>query len=128
MRNIAITEDIVWAAIKGSRDPAIFDEFVSKYASSPHIADARQRRDELTKEIAAAQVPTRRVSPPADTDHRRQGNQPRETASPEQRRHQRQCPRCGRIVKLHDAICMGCGHELEFPEVGIEPESAALPR
>jgi hypothetical protein len=40
----------------------------------------------------------------------------------------RQCPRCGRIVKLHDAICMGCGHELEFPEVGIEPESAALPR
>jgi hypothetical protein len=40
----------------------------------------------------------------------------------------RQCPRCGRIVKLHDALCMGCGHELEFPEVGIEPESAALPR
>ena len=40
----------------------------------------------------------------------------------------RQCPRCGRIVKLHDAICMGCGYELEFPEVGIEPESAALPR
>ena len=40
----------------------------------------------------------------------------------------RQCPRCGRIVKLHDAICMGCGHELEFPEVAIEPESAAAMR
>ncbi len=40
----------------------------------------------------------------------------------------RQCPSCGRIVKLHDAICMGCGQELEFPELGIEPESAAIPR
>ena len=40
----------------------------------------------------------------------------------------RQCPNCGRIVKLHDAICMGCGHELEFPDVAIEPESAAISR
>ena len=40
----------------------------------------------------------------------------------------RQCPNCGRIVKLHDAICMGCGHELEFPDVAIEPESAAMSR
>ena len=40
----------------------------------------------------------------------------------------RQCPNCGRVVKLHDAICMGCGHELEFPDVAIEPESAALTR
>jgi hypothetical protein len=31
----------------------------------------------------------------------------------------RQCPRCGRVVKLHDAKCMRCGHELEFPEVAI---------
>ena len=38
----------------------------------------------------------------------------------------RQCPSCGRIVKLHDAICMGCGHELEFPDIAIEPESAAI--
>ena len=29
---------------------------------------------------------------------------------------------------LHDAICMGCGHELEFPDVAIEPESAAMSR
>lgn len=40
----------------------------------------------------------------------------------------RVCPGCGRIVKLHDAICMSCGTELEFPEVGVEPESAALQR
>ena len=40
----------------------------------------------------------------------------------------RQCPNCGRIVKLHDAICMGCGHELDFPDVAIEPESAAMSR
>lgn len=40
----------------------------------------------------------------------------------------RECPGCGRIVKLHDAMCMGCGTDLDFPEVGIEPESAALGR
>jgi purine-cytosine permease-like protein len=37
----------------------------------------------------------------------------------------RQCPGCGRIVKLHDAICTRCGTELDFPDVAIEPESAA---
>jgi hypothetical protein len=37
----------------------------------------------------------------------------------------RQCPGCGRIVKLHDALCTRCGTELDFPEVAIEPESAA---
>jgi predicted nucleic acid-binding Zn ribbon protein len=36
----------------------------------------------------------------------------------------RQCPGCGRIVPLHDAICTRCGTELDFPEVGIEPISA----
>ena len=40
----------------------------------------------------------------------------------------RQCPRCGRIVKLHDAVCTRCGAELDFPEVAIEPESAAALR
>jgi hypothetical protein len=41
----------------------------------------------------------------------------------------RQCPGCGKIVKLHDAICTRCGSELEFPDVAIEPESAsAAPR
>ena len=27
----------------------------------------------------------------------------------------RECPGCGRVVKLHDAICTRCGTELEFP-------------
>ena len=40
----------------------------------------------------------------------------------------RQCPGCGKILMLHDALCMRCGTDLDFPEVGIEPESAALGR
>jgi hypothetical protein len=40
----------------------------------------------------------------------------------------RQCPACGKVVKLHDAVCMRCGDELEFPDVAIEPESAAYGR
>jgi hypothetical protein len=35
----------------------------------------------------------------------------------------RQCPGCGRVVKLHDAICTRCGTELDFPEQAIAPES-----
>lgn len=35
----------------------------------------------------------------------------------------RQCPNCHRIVKLHDAVCMRCGTELEFPEVAISPSA-----
>jgi DNA-directed RNA polymerase subunit RPC12/RpoP len=40
----------------------------------------------------------------------------------------RQCPRCGRILKLHDAVCMKCGEELEFPDVAIAPEAAMAGR
>ncbi len=40
----------------------------------------------------------------------------------------RQCPSCGKVVKLHDAVCMRCGAELEFPDVAIEPESAGVTR
>ena len=36
----------------------------------------------------------------------------------------RQCPQCGRIVKLHDAVCTDCGHELDFPEVALASEAA----
>jgi hypothetical protein len=36
----------------------------------------------------------------------------------------RQCPRCGKVLKLHDAVCMRCGEELEFPDVAIAPEAA----
>ena len=31
----------------------------------------------------------------------------------------RQCPGCGRITKIYDAICTRCGTELDFPEVAI---------
>jgi hypothetical protein len=34
----------------------------------------------------------------------------------------RQCPTCGRVVKLYDAVCMRCGEELEFPDVAIASE------
>jgi peptidoglycan/LPS O-acetylase OafA/YrhL len=40
----------------------------------------------------------------------------------------KQCPRCGKMVKLYDAMCMRCGTELDFPEVAIEPESVARAR
>jgi hypothetical protein len=36
----------------------------------------------------------------------------------------RQCPSCGSVVKLHDALCTRCGTELEFPDVAIAPEAA----
>jgi hypothetical protein len=35
----------------------------------------------------------------------------------------RECPRCGKLVKLHDAICMRCGEELEFPEEAVVSEA-----
>jgi predicted RNA-binding Zn-ribbon protein involved in translation (DUF1610 family) len=34
----------------------------------------------------------------------------------------RQCPNCGRIVKLYDAVCITCGEELEFPDEAIASE------
>ena len=36
----------------------------------------------------------------------------------------RQCPGCGRVLKLYDAVCMSCGEELEFPDVAIASEAA----
>jgi hypothetical protein len=35
----------------------------------------------------------------------------------------RQCPTCGRVVKIYDAICMRCGTELDFPDEAVAPES-----
>ena len=40
----------------------------------------------------------------------------------------RQCPRCGKLVKLYDQVCMSCGEELDFPDSAVEPESAAALR
>jgi endogenous inhibitor of DNA gyrase (YacG/DUF329 family) len=38
----------------------------------------------------------------------------------------RQCPGCGKVVKLHDALCTRCGTELEWTDdvSVIPPESA----
>lgn len=35
----------------------------------------------------------------------------------------RQCPKCGRVVKIYDALCTRCGAELDFPETVLAPES-----
>ena len=35
----------------------------------------------------------------------------------------RRCPGCGRVRKMHDALCTRCGAELEFSEQAIAPES-----
>jgi hypothetical protein len=36
----------------------------------------------------------------------------------------RQCPSCGRVLKLHDAVCTNCGTELEFPDIAIASEES----
>jgi hypothetical protein len=35
----------------------------------------------------------------------------------------RQCPNCGRVTKIYDALCTRCGQELEYPDIAIAPES-----
>jgi len=35
----------------------------------------------------------------------------------------RACPRCGRVTKIYDAVCIRCGAELEYPDVPIAPAS-----
>ena len=42
----------------------------------------------------------------------------------ENRELRRQCPECGKVVKLHDAVCTRCGTELEFPDVAIASEAS----
>ena len=37
----------------------------------------------------------------------------------------RECPNCGRVTKIYDALCTRCGAELDFPETAIAPESLA---
>lgn len=36
----------------------------------------------------------------------------------------RECPRCHKVAKLHDAVCMRCGTEFEFPDTAIASERA----
>lgn len=40
----------------------------------------------------------------------------------------RRCPSCERVVKLHDAVCVHCGCELEFPEVAYASEATVRHR
>jgi hypothetical protein len=40
----------------------------------------------------------------------------------------RECPRCGRVTKIYDALCTRCGTELEFPDTAIAPESSPITR
>jgi hypothetical protein len=40
----------------------------------------------------------------------------------------RECPNCGRVTKIYDALCTRCGAELDFPDVAIAPDSASLAR
>jgi predicted amidophosphoribosyltransferase len=35
----------------------------------------------------------------------------------------RECPGCGKVVKLHDALCTRCGTELDFPDTAIASEA-----
>jgi hypothetical protein len=35
----------------------------------------------------------------------------------------RQCPGCGRVLKLYDTVCTKCGEELAFPDVAIASEA-----
>jgi hypothetical protein len=37
----------------------------------------------------------------------------------EKRELRRECPSCGRILKLYDAVCMHCSAELEFPDYAV---------
>ena len=46
----------------------------------------------------------------------------------ENRELRRQCPGCGKVVKLHDALCTTCGTELEFPDVAIASEASIRER
>jgi hypothetical protein len=46
----------------------------------------------------------------------------------EARELRRQCPGCGRVLKLHDTVCMHCGEELEFPDEAIASELAMKQR
>jgi hypothetical protein len=65
-------DEIVWNAIKDSRTPAIFEEYLSKFPDSSHHGDARSRFDELSKkeelnrkQMAAIVPPTPPLPAPA---------------------------------------------------------------
>jgi hypothetical protein len=38
----------------------------------------------------------------------------------------RECPGCGKVVKLYDQVCTRCGEDMDFPDVAIAPESTSV--
>jgi hypothetical protein len=40
----------------------------------------------------------------------------------------RRCPGCGKVVRLHDALCTRCGTELEYPDVALASEEMVRER
>ncbi len=36
----------------------------------------------------------------------------------------RRCEDCGRVLALHDQVCMGCGRDLDFPDEVLVPPRA----
>jgi len=40
----------------------------------------------------------------------------------------RQCPNCGRVTKIYDALCTRCGAEFDFPETALVSEAAERER
>lgn len=59
------TDDIVWNAVKDSTYPAVFEEFIAKFPTTPHLKAAESRRDELKQAQAAAAA---RIPPPPTAD------------------------------------------------------------
>jgi hypothetical protein len=44
----------------------------------------------------------------------------------EEEEPRRQCPTCGKVCMLHDALCTRCGTELEWPDEILQPTAPAL--
>jgi hypothetical protein len=38
----------------------------------------------------------------------------------------RECPNCGRVCMLYDAICIRCGAELEYPDATLPSQAEVL--
>jgi eukaryotic-like serine/threonine-protein kinase len=49
-----------WNRLKASQDPAVFDEFARRYASTPFAGQAAKRAEELRAELAGKQAEARR--------------------------------------------------------------------
>jgi hypothetical protein len=35
----------------------------------------------------------------------------------------RECPNCGRVCMLYDAVCVRCGSDLEYPEIVLPSQA-----